>query len=93
MFCLNISKSNKSVLLLSDPCTEKNEPIKTQPLVNSGTGGIFMDQNYAQKHGFNLTKLEYPIMARNVDGTKNKQGTIRYYTDLDIQVNGKMNME
>jgi hypothetical protein len=30
---------------------EKNKPIKTQPLVNSGAGGIFMDQNYAQKHG------------------------------------------
>jgi hypothetical protein len=56
---------------------EKNEPIETQPLVDSGAGGIFMDQNYARKHGFNLTKLEYPITARNVDGTENKQGTIR----------------
>jgi hypothetical protein len=72
---------------------EKNEPIKTQPLVNSGAGGIFMDQNYARKHGFNLTKLEYLITAQNVDGTENKQGTIRYYTDLDIQVNGKTNTE
>jgi hypothetical protein len=52
-----------------------------------------MDQNYARKHGFSLTKLKYPITARNVDGTENKQGTIRYYTDLDIQVNGKTNTE
>jgi hypothetical protein len=52
-----------------------------------------MDQNYARKHRFNLTKLEYAITARNVDGTENKQGTIRYYTDLKIQVNGKKNME
>jgi hypothetical protein len=72
---------------------EKNESIETQPLVDSGAGGIFIDQNYAQKHGFNLTKLEYPITARNVDGTKNKQGTIRYYMDLDIQVNSKTNTE
>jgi hypothetical protein len=28
-----------------------------------------------------------------VDGTENKQGTIRYYTDLDIQVNGKTSTE
>jgi predicted aspartyl protease len=55
---------------------EKNELIKTRPLVGSGAGGTFMDQNYAQKQGFNLTKLEYPITAQNVDGTKNKQGTI-----------------
>jgi hypothetical protein len=35
-----------------------------------------MDQNYAQKQELSLTKLEYPITAQNVDGTKNKQGTI-----------------
>jgi hypothetical protein len=35
-----------------------------------------MDQNYARKHRFNLTKLEYLITARNVDGTENKLGTI-----------------
>jgi hypothetical protein len=52
-----------------------------------------MDQNHTWKQGFYLTKLEYPIMARNMDRTKNKQGTIRYYTDLDLQVNGKMNTE
>jgi hypothetical protein len=50
-----------------------------------------MDQNYAQKQGFNLTKLEYPITAQNVDRTENKQGTIRYYTNLDLQVNSKIN--
>jgi hypothetical protein len=72
---------------------EKNELIETQPLVDSGAGGIFMDQNYTRKHGFNLTKLEYPITAWNMDGIENKQGTIRYYTDLDIQVNGKTNTE
>jgi hypothetical protein len=72
---------------------EKNELIKTQPLVNSGAGETFMDQNYTQKHGFNLTKLEYLITARNVDRTENKQGTIQYYTDLDLQVNGKTNTE
>jgi hypothetical protein len=32
-------------------------------------------------------------MAWNVDGTENKQGTIRYYMDLDLQVNGKTNTE
>jgi hypothetical protein len=72
---------------------EKNKLIKTRPLVDSGAGGIFMDWNYAWKHVFNLTKLEYPITARNVDGTENRKRTIRYYTDLDLQVNGKTNME
>jgi hypothetical protein len=52
-----------------------------------------MDQNYTRKQGFNLTKLEYSIIAQNVDGTKNKQGTIRYYMHLDLHVNGKKHME
>jgi hypothetical protein len=52
-----------------------------------------MDQNYTRKHRFDLMKLEYLIMAQNVDRTENKQGTIRYYTDLDLQVNGKTNTE
>jgi hypothetical protein len=88
---LNDNNSFYTNAIITTP--EKNEPIKTQPLVDSGAGGIFMDQNYARKHGFNLTKLEYLITARNMDGTENKQGTIRYYTDLDIQVNSKTNTE
>jgi hypothetical protein len=73
--------------------TPEKESIKIKPLVDSGAGAIFMDQNYGWKHGFNLTKLEYPIMARNMDRTENKQGAIRYYTDLDLQVNSKMKTE
>jgi hypothetical protein len=72
---------------------EKNELIEIRPLVDSGAGGTFMDQNYARKHRFNLTKLEYPITAQNVDGTENKQGTIQYYMNLDLHVNSKTHME
>jgi hypothetical protein len=93
IFSVNGSNNNSFNVNANIVTPEKNEPIETQPLVDSGAGGIFMDQNYAQKHGFNLTKLKYLIMARNVDGTENKQGTIQYYTDLDLQVNGKTNTE
>jgi Retroviral aspartyl protease len=72
---------------------EKNKLIETQPLVDSGAGGTFMDENYAWKQEFNLTKLEYPIIAWNMDGTKNKQETIQYYTDLDLHINGKTHTE
>jgi Retroviral aspartyl protease len=94
IFSVHRSDNNNSFhtnAIITTP--EKNEPIETQPLVDSGAGGTFMDQNYARKHGFNLTKLKYPITARNVDGTKNKQGTIQYYMDLDLHVNGKTNTE
>jgi hypothetical protein len=96
LYIFSVNKSNNNNSFYIDAIIEtheKNEPIETRPLVDSGTEGTFMDQNYARKHGFNLTKLEYPITARNVDGTENKQGTIRYYTDLDLYVNSKTNME
>jgi hypothetical protein len=75
IFSVHGSNNNNSFYIDAIIMTpEKNKPIKTQPLVDSGTGGIFMDHNYAQKQGFNLMKLEYPIMAQNVDGTeKNKE--------------------
>jgi hypothetical protein len=94
IFCVHGSNKNNSFhvdAIIMTP--ERNEPIETQPLVNSGAGGIFMDQNYARKQGLSLTKLEYPITAWNVDGTKNKQGTIQYYMDLDLHVNGKTHTE
>jgi hypothetical protein len=77
IFSVHRSDNNNSFhidAIITTP--EKNEPIEIQPLVNSGAGGTFIDQNYAQKQGFSLTKLEYLIMAQNVDGTENKQGII-----------------
>jgi hypothetical protein len=92
-FSVNESDNNNSFCTKANITTPEKEPIETEPLVNSGAGGIFMDQNYAQKHRFNLTKLEYLITAQNMDGTENKQGTIRYHMDLDLQVISKTNME
>jgi hypothetical protein len=77
IFSIHGSENNDSFhidAIITTP--EKNKSIETQPLVDSGAEGTFIDQNYTLKQGFNLTKLEYPIMARNVDRTKNKQGTI-----------------
>ena len=68
---------------------KKDETIETKPLLDCGAGEIFMDQNFAQKHGIRTTKLDKLIMAWNVDRTLNKKGTIRYFTDLKIKINRK----
>ena len=39
--------------------------------------------------GFKTHKLEKPLQAYNVDGTKNKQGTIKYYVNLNLEINGR----
>ena len=60
--------------------------IKTKALLDCGARGIFLDQKFAQKHNLRTTKLEQQIRARYVDRTDNKQGAIRFYTDLDIKI-------
>ena len=55
--------------------TEKRS-VETLGLIDSGAGGKFIDQNYAKKMGFKTYKLEKPLQAYNVDGTKNKRGTM-----------------
>ena len=54
---------------------------------------IFLDQNFARKYNLRTTKLEQPIRARNMDGTDNKQGTIQYYTDLNIKISDQTFLE
>ena len=72
---------------------EEDETIETKTLLDCGAGGIFMDQNFARKHNIRTTKLEQPIRAQNVDGTDNKQGTIRFYTDLNIKIGDRTFLE
>ena len=44
--------------------------------------------------GFKTHKLEKPLQVYNMDGTENKQGTIKYYVNLNLEINGrKITME
>jgi hypothetical protein len=38
-----------------------------ETLIDSGAGGLFIDQNYTKKN-----YLDKPVKAYNVDGTENK---------------------
>ena len=62
---------NKLSILIQIEDTEERS-IKTLRLIDSGAGGKFIDQNYAKRMGFKTHKLEKPLQAYNVDGTKNK---------------------
>ena len=66
---------------------ESNETVKTLGLLDSGAGGQFIDQNYARKAGFEIKKLDKPLQALNVDGTKNKRGTITSFVELNAWIN------
>ena len=68
--------------------SEKGMEIVEEGFVDSGVGGKFIDQNYVQTKGFRKERLSEPIKVYNVDGTPNKQGTIRYYVNLNIEMHG-----
>jgi hypothetical protein len=74
---------------ISINCAETNKSVKTLGLVDSGAGGMFIDQNYVRNSGFKIQKLDEPLIARNMDGTENKQGRITSFVDLLLEINGK----
>ena len=69
---------------LNTPGSKEN--VGTKALIDCGAGGKFIDTQFVQKNGFPTTKLSKPIPVYNVDGTPNKQGTIRAYTTLNIKM-------
>jgi hypothetical protein len=56
------------------------QTIKT--LIDSGTGGLFIDQNFVKN--FDINYLDKLVKAYNVDGTENKRGTINAYVNLEF---------
>ena len=74
----------------SIPITIKGEEIVgTTALLDTGAGGKFIDQNYAQKLQLPIRRLEKPLRVRNVDGTLNKTGIVTKYALLKLTINGR----
>jgi hypothetical protein len=75
----NISRNSIYVLINIDLSKQNVET-----LINSGTGGLFIDQNFAKN--FEINYLDKPVKAYNVDGTENKQGMINAYVNLEFKL-------
>ena len=70
-----------------------NKIIETNILLNTGAGGMFMNQEYAKKHRIVLHKLRWPITPRNIDGTENQAGKITHFTWIQTEINGQKCLE
>ena len=86
--CLVAQVDHNSMNLPMKILSEKGIEIIEEGFVDSGAGGKFIDQNYIQTKGFRKERLSESIKVYNVDGTPNKQGTIRYYVNLNIKIHG-----
>ena len=56
----------------------KSKTVNTTTLIDSGVTGNFMDVHLLSLNHFTLIHLPEPIIAYNVDGTKNLKGTIHW---------------
>ena len=65
------------------------ESVETLALIDSRAGGKFINQKYVEQLGLPIQALKKPIMARNIDGTLNKTGTITSYVDLTVKIDGR----
>ena len=55
-------------------------------LVDSGATENFMNLTYTHWLKLPIHPLEKPRKIFNVDGTENKSGELKYYTDLEVQM-------
>jgi hypothetical protein len=60
--------------------------VGTKALIDCGAEGDFIDKTFAEEHGIPLAPLPVPILAKNVDGTLNKKGTITHYTWVEVKL-------
>ena len=51
-------------------------------LLDCGATGLFMDLKWAKGNYISMTKLEYPILVYNVDGSRNSVGSIIHKATL-----------
>ena len=78
IYSVTIAKISKNSIFVPIDIGSSKQTVET--LIDCGTGGLFIDQNFARK--FQVKNLKQPIKAFNVDGTENKKGTIKSYVDL-----------
>ena len=67
---------------------EEEEGIVTEALLDSGTTGLVMSEEFVRKHKFRRTKLERPVYVRNVNGMLNYVGPIVDTVEVEIFFKG-----
>ena len=55
-------------------------------ILDSGAEGIIIDQDFATGNKLTLRNLVHPLPVKNVDGTHNKRGSIKYTTIQRIRI-------
>jgi len=64
------------------------EEITVEVLLDNGATGLVMSSEFTRKQEFKSKKIERPIYVRNIDGSLNKEGPIKYMVEVNIYYQG-----
>jgi hypothetical protein len=67
----------------------RSKRAKTIALLDSGATENFMNIKYAQKMGLPIRRLTEERRLFNIDGTQNKAGSLKYFTDVTTGIGEK----
>jgi hypothetical protein len=70
----------------------KSKRAETVALLNSGAMEIFMSLDYTKYLHLPIKTLREPRKLFNVDGTPNRAGDLKYFTDLTTRTRTKSTM-
>ena len=60
------------------------QEVTVEALLDSGATELAMSLEFVRKQEFKLKKIERPIYVKNVNGTFNKEGLIKYIVEVNI---------
>ena len=85
----NVYMSNRKLMVLRAYIHVAHRQTEAAALLDSGATENFMNVTYAKwlKLPFKRLAMERPLF--NVDGSTNKMGSLKYYTDLEVQTGTK----
>src|ERR1700761_3314650 len=78
--------SSKSHFHISCYLGGRNRTTKVAAMVDSGATSLFIDHKFASKHKMTKIPLEQPILLYNINGSRNKAGSITHKIQLNLQV-------
>ena len=83
-----VADVSKQSMRIPVAITCKDRTVETNALIDSGAGGLFIDESFARKSKLPLLPIPHPIPVFNVDGTPNVNGTITHKVTGDLVIAG-----
>ena len=83
-----VADVSKQSMRIPVSITCKDRTVETNALIDSGAGGLFIDESFARKSKLPLLPIPHPIPVFNVDGTPNVNGTITHKVTGNLVVAG-----